>query len=99
MPEERLQKVLAAAGVGSRRACETLITEGRVAVDGQVVTELGLKVDAAQAKIEVDGRPIRDPSELATDVGGRAAGEAVALTVARGEQRVELNVVLDGASR
>ena len=56
-------------------------------------------VEVGDRVIEVDGRPIRDPSELATDIGGRAAGDAVALTVARAEQRVELNVVLDGASR
>jgi cytidylate kinase len=59
MPEERLQKVLAQAGVGSRRACEELITAGRVAVDGQVVTELGVRVDPETAQIEVDGQRIR----------------------------------------
>ncbi|MCE9526560.1 MAG: hypothetical protein K8R36_10955, partial [Planctomycetales bacterium] len=44
-PEERLQKVLASMGVGSRRDCEVLIQEGRVEVDKQVVTTLGTKVD------------------------------------------------------
>ena len=55
---ERLQKVLAHAGVASRRKCEGLILQGRVRVNGQVVTQLGTKVDPAQDTIEVDGRPI-----------------------------------------
>jgi 23S rRNA pseudouridine2605 synthase len=56
---DRLQKVLAHAGLGSRRACEELILQGRVAVDGQVVRQLGTRVDAAIARITVDGEPIR----------------------------------------
>jgi 23S rRNA pseudouridine2605 synthase len=57
MAEERLQKVLAAAGVASRRASEALIAEGRVRVDGRRAT-IGQVVDPAKAKIEVDGLPI-----------------------------------------
>ena len=56
--EERLQKTLARAGVASRRKCEELILQGRVRVNGQVVTQLGTKVDPARDAIEVDGRPI-----------------------------------------
>jgi 23S rRNA pseudouridine2605 synthase len=51
----RLQKVLAHAGLGSRRACEELITAGRVSVDDQVVLELGVRVDPASSVIHVDG--------------------------------------------
>lgn len=54
---ERLNKVLAAAGIGSRRHCDELIASGRVTVDGEVVRELGFKV-APDQKIAVDGKPV-----------------------------------------
>jgi len=58
MAEERLQKVLAQAGIGSRRACEEIILSGRVTVDGRVVSVLGTKVDPDGAVICVDGQRI-----------------------------------------
>ncbi len=54
----RLQKVLAQAGLASRRAAETMITAGRVRVDGRIVTELGTKVDPRASRVEVDGQRI-----------------------------------------
>jgi 23S rRNA pseudouridine2605 synthase len=51
----RLQKVLAAGGLGSRRACEELIASGRVEVDGRQITEQGVRVDPERAVIKVDG--------------------------------------------
>jgi 23S rRNA pseudouridine2605 synthase len=57
----RLQKVLAAAGLGSRRQCEELILAGRVEIDRRVVTELGTKADPAQQDIRVDGVALPKP--------------------------------------
>ena len=61
MPEERLQKILSHAGVTSRRQAEKYIVEGRVSVNGQVITELGSKADLEHDHIKVDGRLIRAP--------------------------------------
>ena len=58
MPPVRLQKFLADAGVASRRAAEQLILAGQIRVDGQIVRELGTKVDAHQ-EVSVDGMPVR----------------------------------------
>ncbi len=55
---ERLQKILAHAGIASRRKCEELILARRVRVNGKIVTELGTKADAEHNRIEVDGAPI-----------------------------------------
>jgi pseudouridine synthase len=59
MAEERLQKILARAGLGSRRACEEYILQGRVSVDGRTVTELGSRADPQRQEVLVDGEPVR----------------------------------------
>lgn len=59
MAQERLQKVLAHAGVASRRKAEELMQQGRVEVNGQIVTELGTTVDPDRDSIRVDDRPVR----------------------------------------
>src|ERR1041385_6719414 len=61
----RLQKVLSQAGVASRRVAERMITDGRVEVDGRIVTELGTRVDPENADIRVDGtRVVVDDSRM-----------------------------------
>jgi 23S rRNA pseudouridine2605 synthase len=61
---ERLQKVLSAAGVASRRASEELIRQGRVSVNGVVVTTLGTKADPHRDEVRVDGRRIKSAAPL-----------------------------------
>jgi 23S rRNA pseudouridine2605 synthase len=60
---ERLQKILAQAGIASRRAAELIITEGRVQVNGTTVTELGTRADASRDHIRVDGKLLKGPEE------------------------------------
>jgi len=62
MGAERLQKLLAQAGVASRRAAEALIRAGRVSVNGEVVTELGTKADVSRDDVRVDGERLRRPT-------------------------------------
>ena len=71
---QRLQKVLAHAGVASRRACEQLIADGRVSVDGITVTEPGVRVDPLTQEIRVDGSRILTNPELITLMLHKPAG-------------------------
>jgi 23S rRNA pseudouridine2605 synthase len=64
MAQERLQKILSQAGVSSRRQAEKIMTEGRVTVNGTVVTELGTKADLDVDHIKVDGKLIHAPKHL-----------------------------------
>jgi 23S rRNA pseudouridine2605 synthase len=60
---ERLQKIIAHAGVASRREAETMIREGRVTVNGKVITELGTKADARRDHVKVDGKLLSEAEE------------------------------------
>jgi pseudouridine synthase len=62
--ELRLQKILSAAGIASRRAAEQLIAQGRVSVNGRTVTELGTKADPSRDEIRVDGRRVKAAEPL-----------------------------------
>lgn len=70
----RLQKVLAGAGLGSRRACEQIIAEGRVSVDGVVVRELGVRVDPRRAVVHVDGMRLQLDTSMVTLALNKPAG-------------------------
>ena len=70
----RLQKVLAGAGLGSRRACEELIAAGRVSVDGVVVRELGVRVDPQRAVVHVDGARVQLDASMVTLAFNKPAG-------------------------
>jgi 23S rRNA pseudouridine2605 synthase len=84
-PGVRLQKVLAAAGVGSRRACEELIAAGRVEVDGVRVREMGSRVDPATSVIKVDGmRVATEASGLVYLALNKPRGVVSAMSDSRG---------------
>ena len=64
MPEERLQKILAHAGVASRRKAEELIVSGHVSVNGETITELGSKADLSVDRVKVDGQVLSAPKNF-----------------------------------
>lgn len=74
MTEERLQKYLASAGVASRRASETMIQEGRVAVNGKVIRELGTKIVPGKDQVTVDGKPVQPEEKLVYLLMNKPAG-------------------------
>lgn len=83
---ERLQKVMAAAGIASRRKCERLIAQGRVRVNGKVVDSLGTKV-SGDARIEVDGRELKREA-LAYYLLNKPAGVITTVADSRGRPTV-----------
>ena len=76
----RLQKVLAAAGIGSRRACEEMIAQGRVEVDGHVVREQGMRVDPRRAVVRVDGERVPTAPDTVVLALNKPRGVVTAMT-------------------
>jgi len=95
MPVERLQKIIAAAGVASRRKAEELITSGRVQVNGTTVTELGTKADSEQDHIRVDGKLLRGPERHTYIVLNKPKGYVT--TVSDPEKRPTVMDLVGGA--
>ncbi len=87
--EERIQKIISAAGVTSRRAAEALITEGRVRVNGKVVTELGTKADASRDHIKVDGKLINPQQPPTYIMLNKPAGFVTTMSDPEGRPTVE----------
>jgi 23S rRNA pseudouridine2605 synthase len=87
----RLQKVLAAAGLGSRRSCEDLIREGRVTVDGRTAT-IGMSVDPASQVIRVDGARVKAAAALVYFAAYKPVG-VVSSTASQGGKPTILDVV------
>jgi 23S rRNA pseudouridine2605 synthase len=84
----RLQKVLAAAGVGSRRHCEEMIGAGRVEVDGQVVRRFGARVDPENQVIRVDGKRIPSRQDIVYLAFNKPRGVLTAMSDDRGRKTI-----------
>lgn len=89
--EDRLQKILARAGYGSRRACELMITEGRVTVNGRPA-ELGQRADPARDRIEVDHEPLPQPERTVVVLLNKPRG-VVSSLAAQGERKTVRDLV------
>ena len=86
--EERLQKYLAGAGIASRRASEKLIAEGRVEVNGRIVTEQGVKIDPERDVVKVNGKAVRQEEKLVYVLLNKPAGYVTTVTDPQGRPTV-----------
>jgi 23S rRNA pseudouridine2605 synthase len=96
MSSQRLQKILAAAGIASRRKAEEIILAGRVAVNGQTVTELGTKADPSADTIALDGKPLPSTQKLVYLVLNKPKGYVT--TVSDPEERPTVMQLLGSQS-
>ena len=92
---QRLQRYLARCGVASRRACEQLIVDGRVTVNGRVSDELGAKVMPGVDAVAVDGRPVVPPAQFATLVMNKPKGVLTTMDDPQGRPTVASLVPTD----
>ena len=86
--EIRLQKVIAQAGLASRRAAETMIRQGRVSVNGKVVVEMGVRVDPDVDEILVDGKPVKPATESVTLIFNKPRGCVTTMSDPEGRETV-----------
>ncbi len=86
--KERLQKILAQAGVASRRTAEEHIRAGRVAVDGKIVTEMGLQIDPAHHRITFDGKPLTREAQQVYILLNNPAGYVTTMSDPKGRPLV-----------
>lgn len=95
---ERLQKFMARCGVASRRNCENIIMQGRVTVNGKIVTEMGVKIDADKDEVRVDGEIISPQSEKLYLLLNKPAGYITSVTDPQGRPTV-MDLIGDIGSR
>lgn len=96
--EERLQKIIAQAGCCSRRKAEELILAGRVEVNGEKITELGRKFDAASAEVRIDGEPLKAKEEHVYFLLNKPKGYVSTASDERGRRTV-LSLIKECAAR
>jgi 23S rRNA pseudouridine2605 synthase len=94
---ERLQKIIAAAGICSRRKAEELILTGRIQINGKIVTELGTKADASRDHIRVDGKLLQGPERLRYYVVNKPKGYVT--TMSDPEHRPTVMQLIRGGER